>query len=331
MKLEIFGFSQEIALAIRKSVGDKIYKLDVTDLLLLNVLADSMNRKDIIKFAIHDKMYFSISYANVISDLPILDIKKQALRDRLDKLCLLGLLEKQVIKNETGSWTAFRLGDLFENMKYTTTGGVCSQLHTGVYSTTHGCVAEYTPNNNYNINNNTNNTATINNDTIICKEEKEKSLKEKEKSELFEQCWVAYNRKGSKKKAKDYWHKLSNKEKDNVLQHIKVYVTTREKKFQKDFERYLRDKTFNDLIIQGDNVVYDPNNENDKSYHPITGGALNWNDYYKCYLYTAWYFEGQKIYDGYDDDKRPDGAQIVLNNGRGTLTWSKIQKKWIKK
>lgn len=180
-------------------------------------------------------------------------------------------------------------------------------------------------------NNITNNNIDCVNLTTTNKEEKEKSLKEKENAELFEQCWVAYNRKGSKKKAKEYWHKLTDKEKEQVLQHIKVYVTTRDKKFQKDFERYLRDKTFNDLIIQGNNVVFDPSKETDNTYHPITGGALMWNDYYKCYLYTGWYFDGDKMYDGYDDDKRPDGAQIVLNNGRGTLTWNKEQQKWIKK
>lgn len=172
----------------------------------------------------------------------------------------------------------------------------------------------------------------IDSNKLLIEKEKEsdKSLSEKS-DDLFEQCWVAYNRKGSKKKSKEYWHKLTDKEKEQVLQHIKVYVTTRDKKFQKDFERYLRDKTFNDLIIQGNNVVFDPSRETDNTYHPITGGALMWNDYYKCYLYTGWYFDGDKMYDGYDDDKRPDGAQIVLNNGRGTLTWNKEQQKWIKK
>lgn len=183
-------------------------------------------------------------------------------------------------------------------------------------------------------NNTSNNTSSNNIDcnTIfgITIKEKEKNTK-KEKEELFEQCWIAYNRKGSKKKAKEYWHKLTDKEMDCVAQHIKVYVATREKNYQKDFERYLRDKTFNDVIIQGNNVMFDPNKENDNTYHPITGGALMWNDYYKCYLYTGWYFDGDKMYDGYDDDKRPDGAQIVLNNGRGTLTWNKEQQKWIKK
>lgn len=188
----------------------------------------------------------------------------------------------------------------------------------------------------------------INNNNIECKDisiefefiddnnraniEKEKNTKkEKENSELFEQCWVAYNRKGSKKKSKDQWNKLTDKEKERVLSHIKVYVATREKNFQRDFERYLRDKVFNDIIIQNNTMIYDPIDLTNNSYHPITGGALNWNDYYKCYLYTSWYFDGDGIADGYDDDKRPDGAQIMLNNGRGTLTWNKEQKKWIKK
>lgn len=173
------------------------------------------------------------------------------------------------------------------------------------------------------------NKPTNNNQPTNNNKEKEKILKEKDFS-AFEECWIAYNRKGSKKKAKEYWCKLSETEKDNVLQHIKVYVTTREKKFQKDFERYLRDKTFNDLVIKDNIVVFDPNNETDNSYHPITGGSLTWNDYYKCFMYTGWYSDRMAICDGYDDDKRPNGATIVLNNGRGTLTWDKQKQQWIK-
>ena len=161
--------------------------------------------------------------------------------------------------------------------------------------------------------------------------EKEKSLKEKENAELFEQCWVAYRRKGHKKKAKEQWAKLKDEEKQVIMQHIKVYVKTRDLVYQADFERYLKNRDFQTIIVKGNNVVFDPSKETDNTYHPITGGALMWNDYYKCYLYTGWYFDGDKMYDGYDDDKRPNGAQIVLNNGRGTLTWNKEQQKWIKK
>ena len=163
------------------------------------------------------------------------------------------------------------------------------------------------------------------------KNESDKSLSKKlGVDELFEECWVAYRRKGHKKKAKEQWLKLKDDEKKSVMPHIHVYVNTRELVYQADFERYLKNRDFQSIIVKGNNVVFDPSRETDNTYHPITGGALNWNEYYKCYLYTSWYFDGDGIADGYDDDKRPDGAQIVLNNGRGTLTWNKEQQKWIK-
>lgn len=174
----------------------------------------------------------------------------------------------------------------------------------------------------------------IDSNKLLIEKEKEsdKSLSKKSVfDELFENCWVAYRRKGHKKKAKEQWAKLKDEEKQVIMQHIKVYVKTRDLVYQADFERYLKNRDFQTIIVKGNNVVFDPSKETDNTYHPITGGALMWNDYYKCYLYTGWYFDGDKMYDGYDDDKRPDGAQIVLNNGRGTLTWNKEQQKWIKK
>lgn len=78
------------------------------------------------------------------------------------------------------------------------------------------------------------------------------------KDELFEECWKAYRRKGVKKPAKEQWKKLSDKEKELVLPHIKAYVSTREVQFQKDFERYLRDKLFNEVVYGNNKIVYDP-------------------------------------------------------------------------
>lgn len=78
------------------------------------------------------------------------------------------------------------------------------------------------------------------------------------RKDLFEECWVAYSRKGSKKKALDQWARLKDEEKDAVLPHIKAYVSSRERQFQKDFERYLRDRTFNDVVLKGNEVYYDP-------------------------------------------------------------------------
>lgn len=147
--------------------------------------------------------------------------------------------------------------------------------------------------------------------------------------DLFEECWVAYRRKGSKKKSFDYWKKLSDKEKPLVLKHIVPYVESRELRFQKDFERYLRDRVFLTVVFQGNKIVYDPMIGIGDAYIPATDGAIKWNDANKCYIYIGMFFG--YIPDGYTDDNRPNGARIMLNNGGGMLEWDSEAKKWNKK
>lgn len=158
---------------------------------------------------------------------------------------------------------------------------------------------------------------------------KEKTIDKKK--ELFEECWIAYKRKGSKKVAFEQWCKLSEKEKESVMQHIKAYTQVRERVYQKDFERYLRDKVFTSVVYSGNNVVYDPTKDEycDSVYRPICGGALNWNDYYQKYMYIG-NFDGF-ISDGYTDENRPDGATIMLNNNRGDIMWDANFRVWINK
>lgn len=147
--------------------------------------------------------------------------------------------------------------------------------------------------------------------------------------ELFEQCWVAYHRKGSKKKAYDQWAKLKSDERSRVMAHIKAYTSTRELNYQKDFERYLRDKTFNDVVMKGNSVIYDPAKQQDGDfYSPALEGFIQWSEEYRCHIYLGMYFDGMDIADGYTDDTRPDGAIMMLNNARGKLKWSKSNKKW---
>lgn len=67
----------------------------------------------------------------------------------------------------------------------------------------------------------------------------------------------------------------------------------------------------------------------DAPYTPLTDGALSWNKYYNCYMYVG-YWDGRHIADGYDDDTRPDGASVTLNNGRGVIVWSSETKTWNK-
>lgn len=166
------------------------------------------------------------------------------------------------------------------------------------------------------------------------KNEIDKSIS-KSSDELFETCWVAYRRKGKKGKSKPYWDKLTQSEKDSVLQHIKIYTKTRELQYQQDFERYLRDKTFLSVVVSKNNIVYDPTKlgkgeSASNVYMPSGNFSITWDDQLKAYLYIGFYSDGQAIADGYTDSTRPDGARIVLNNGRGELVWSSITRTWIK-
>lgn len=149
------------------------------------------------------------------------------------------------------------------------------------------------------------------------------------KEDMFEKCWIAYRRKGSKKKSLEYWKKLTNKEKEMVFNHVVAYVESRELRYQKDFERYLRDKTFLTVVFRGNNIVFDPMVGETNEYRPAVDGAIKWNETKKCYIYIGMFFG--YIPDGYKDDERPNGACIMLNNGGGMLTWDSETKRWEKK
>ena len=173
-------------------------------------------------------------------------------------------------------------------------------------------------------------------DNIDCKKDKtEKNKKENSEKdlELFEECWLAYRRKGSKKESLVHWNKLTDVERQNVLPHIKAYVATRDLQFQKEFQRYLRDKTFQTIVVSGKNVAYDPTKlgkgeSASNVYMPSGNFSLTWDDTIKAYLYIGYYMDGSGVPDGYTDGNRPDGATIVLNNGRGTIVWSSKERQW---
>ena len=160
------------------------------------------------------------------------------------------------------------------------------------------------------------------------KKDKEESLSKKETDSLFEKCWKAYRRKGSKKKSLEYWKKLTDDEKISVLSHIKAYVASREVQFQKDFERYLRDKIFTTVVYQGSKMVYDPTQYDNTAYTP-QGRSIWYDENTKSYWSDDNFYYGV-ISDGYTDDNRPNGATITLNNARGDIRWNSETKKWIK-
>lgn len=159
------------------------------------------------------------------------------------------------------------------------------------------------------------------------KDKEEKELKEKSDS-LFEECWKAYRRKGSKKKSFEQWKKLSAKDKECVLSHIKAYAASRELQYQKDFERYLRDKIFLTLVYQGSKLVYDPTRYDSTIYTPQ--GRSIWLDENTKSYWTDDNFYYGVISDGYTDDNRPDGATLTMSNARGVIIWDSLTKKWEK-
>lgn len=148
MKYSILGFNQEEVLKLKATIDDdenkksKNIQIDITDLLILRVLADFMNRSKIIKYIVNDKTYFSVQYKVLLEDLPVLNIKQQALSDRLNKMAYFKLIEKIVIKNQSGSYTAFRMGEQYEKLKYV---GKDSEIQVQEYQTTSAEVINYNP------------------------------------------------------------------------------------------------------------------------------------------------------------------------------------------
>jgi hypothetical protein len=140
MKYTINGFSQQMALTFRKKVicngKEKEIKIDTTDLLILRWLVDFYPQ--MIKVEIEGSQYVWVQYKKLLEDLPLLDIKKQALVDRLQKLCEFEILTHKIVKIG-GNFSYYGFGKMYQCLVdsnftqdegvYSTTQGVCSQLH----------------------------------------------------------------------------------------------------------------------------------------------------------------------------------------------------------
>jgi hypothetical protein len=89
---------------------------------------------------------------------------------------------------------------------------------------------------------------------IAVKESKVKESKVKESTYTlqFEHAWNSYGRKGSKKQAYIEWQRLSEEDRETALNHIPNYVEANEMEphYMKDFERYLKQETFQGIIVE---------------------------------------------------------------------------------
>ena len=275
LRFSILGFAQERAANMVAINGDKEVRLDVIDLLLLNQIADFPNRSHVMKIIEGDKIFFWIAYSEMLDELPILRLKKQALRDRFDKLVILGLLEKR--HNKTNNMTFFRLTDKYESLKYDTmvydTDMGCVVNDRGVYSDTQGvCSPLHTISvNKYN---NISKEKEYKEKEIVCDDNmsmlssedkipyapRNKDVSSEQLLEQFEDLWLAYERKGSKANAKKEFAKLTEDEVAVMRLHIPAYIQSRpERQYRQDFERYIKHKTFNSVVYSKQNeVLYYP-------------------------------------------------------------------------
>lgn len=168
-------------------------------------------------------------------------------------------------------------------------------------------------------------------DIIYNKDKLEKEYKEKFKSFVS-----LYKKMGGKSRGIDTeFNDFTKRHKDweKVLPYLELAVQREikqrkqaksEKKFfpePKMLQTYLgKQRAWELYVTVGEEMT-------NEEYSPICEGSLFWNDYYKCYLYVG-NWDGEFLPDGYTDDNRPNGASVMLNNGRGTIVWNKEQKKW---
>ena len=196
LRRSIMGFDQEEVLKLTTIITKEVrgvekeieLKLDMNDLLILKQIADFPNRKKITKILVDEKIFFWVSYKEIISELPILGIGKQALSDRLDKMVKLGVLEREIkTMPPYANMTLFRIGDKYERLRYkvedSKDDSTVSNYDTVSCSTTIGSRSQIRDiNNEYNNNKDDNN---------VDKEEKEdKSSSKKKDSFPFRQALI---------------------------------------------------------------------------------------------------------------------------------------------
>jgi hypothetical protein len=278
LRFSVFGFSQEKVVGMCAVSGGKEIRLDVTDLLILTEVADFPNRNSVLKIIEDEKIFFWVAYSEILAELPILNLKKRALRDRFDKLVMLGLLEKHV--NKANSMTFFRLTDKYETLRYGIavqgTDEGCMKNDGGRYLNTQGVGSKLPTTSEIN-------TSELYKEKEIYKEKegeaatmptlvenkltapRNKNVTSEEATQTFEELWMLYERKGNKQIAKNEFAKLNPTEEEiaKMRMHIPAYIEAQpEKKYRLDFERYIKRRTFDSVVYSKDNaLLYDPDAE----------------------------------------------------------------------
>ena len=121
MKYTIEGFSQEVALNMRKEItvveGEnqkiKILKLDVIDLMLLRWFVDFYPKMK--KIIVGQTQYAWVNYQAIVDGLPLLGMEKTPVYRRFKKMCELGILTHHHCK-DGGSFSYYGFGEEYASL-----------------------------------------------------------------------------------------------------------------------------------------------------------------------------------------------------------------------
>lgn len=240
LRRSIMGFDQEEVLRLTKVIKKEVngkekefeLKLDLNDLLILKQIADFSNRKKITKVIVDEKIFFWVSYKEIIKELPILGIGKQALSDRLDKMVKLGVLEREIkTMPPYANMTLFRIGDNYEQLKYKDeyqNDSIVENNGKVSYSDTIGYRSQIRDiNNEYNNNEDDNN-----------KEEIDKSISKKDENDDVN-AWIdeMYSLYPTKCPCRNTYLGKCNKDKERIRKLLKSYTKEQiEKVFRNEIE-----------------------------------------------------------------------------------------------
>lgn len=156
-------------------------------------------------------------------------------------------------------------------------------------------------------------------------EEKKKRKVTPKDDALFEECWKEYRRKGNKALAKPIWDKIPQEVRERIMPHIKAYVSVREKGWQEDFQRYLKNKTYDTLVYYRNTLIYDPEMSASNEYSPVLGENIFWDSTRGIHIFFG---DVKTVYDGYTSENRPNGARLFQNGY--TFVWDSNLKQWVK-
>lgn len=106
MRFTILGFNQRLSIE---------YGLDMNDLLLLRWFIDFYHSGKMVKMNVREKEYAWINYKKIIEDIPILNMQKTAVARRLMKLCDIGLMEHETLK-QGGTFSLYKLTSKYEEL-----------------------------------------------------------------------------------------------------------------------------------------------------------------------------------------------------------------------